>query len=217
MKERSEEVAVWREKYHTLAQKSERFESLYEEERRRREKVEESWRESTGAFEEAKKNLDLLKEETEQWQKKSLELEENQKRLEKEQAHLSEGYESELKRLREENREMAAQLESAQRQVKDFMFRIEQQELIEKRTRLANELGAKETRLHELILETDRFRQEIQDRELQVQSLSGEQAEIERQILEIKQGQRHLLEQSKHKEKSARVRRPGHESQGAVD
>jgi hypothetical protein len=44
LKEQSEAVNLWREKYQSLAQKSERFEALYEEERKRREQAEESRR-----------------------------------------------------------------------------------------------------------------------------------------------------------------------------
>lgn len=208
-KEQMEELASWREKYHTVAQKSERFESLYEEERKRREKAEESWRESSAAADQSGRNLELQRQEAERWLRRTQELEENQKRLEREMLQLSEESQAELKRLRDENREISTQLESAQRQVKEFMFRMEQQELIERRTRLANDLGAKEARLRELILEGDHLRQEIQDRELQAQSLSNEQANLEREILEVKQAQRHILEQGKMKDKLGRLKRPG--------
>lgn len=211
LKERSEEVGLWREKYHTLAQKSERFESLYEEEHKRREKTEDASRQSAEAAEQAGREIEIQKLENERLIKRSQELTEAQKRLERDFSELSEGQEAELKRLREENQSLAGQLEMSQRQVREFMLRIEQQELIEKRTRLANELGSKEARLRELILEGDRLRQEIQDRELQAQSLMSEQANLEREILEVKQAQRHLLEQNKAKEKPGRLKRPGQE------
>ena len=212
-RERSEELAVWREKYHTLAQKSERFESLYEEERKRREKTEEEARQSQEAAQRTGRELEIQKLETERLNKRSQDLEENQKRLERDFIVLNDSQAGELKRLREENRDLGVQLDSAQRQVREFMLRVEQQELIEKRTRLANDLAALEARLRELILDGDRLRQEIQDRELQAQTLSAEQGNLERQILEVKQAQRHLLEQSKMKEKPARLRRTGPETE----
>lgn len=212
-RERSEELALWREKYHTLAQKSERFESLYEEEKKRHEKTEEDARQSQETAQRTGRELEIQKLETERLNKRAQDLEENQKRSERDFTALNDSQTGELKRLRDENRDLGVQLESAQRQVREFMFRVEQQELIEKRTRLANELAALEARLRELILDGDRLRQEIQDRELQAQTLSAEQANLERQVLEVKQAQRHLLEQSKMKERPGRLRRPGPETE----
>jgi hypothetical protein len=145
---------------------------------------------------------------TERWRKKFQELEENQKRLEEEFSQFTTQQNAEVRRLRELNQELETQLESAQRQARDLLLRVEQQDLIEKRTRLANDLSSKEARLRELALESERLRQEIQDRELRAQSLGSEQAGLEREILEIKQAQRHLLEQSKMKEKASRFKRP---------
>lgn len=208
LRERMEETIHWRDKYQSLTQQSGRFENLYEEERRRREKTEESWRQASGLAESANRDLEIQVKEMEQWRRKCEELEGNQKRLEQELAQISEEREAAMRRLREENQQLALQLESAQRQVREYLFQVEQQELIEKRTRLTNELAAKESRLRELALEGDRLRQEIQDRELQVQAVVSERANLEREVLEVRQAQRFLLEQSKLKEKNNKLKRP---------
>lgn len=207
LREQSEAVNLWREKYQSLAHKSERFEALYEEERKRREQAEESRRQVAELAERTRQDIETQISEAERWRKKFQELEENQKRLEEEFSQFSTEQSAETKRLRETNHELEMQLESAQRQSRDLLFRVEQQDLIEKRTRLANELAAKEARLRELALEGERLRQEIQDRELRAQTLGSEQANLEREILEVKQAQRHLLEQSKLKEKAKQFRR----------
>lgn len=198
LKDRSEEVNLWREKYHLLAQKSERFESLYEAERKR-----------CGEKEEAVRQASEL---AESWQKRYEGSEENQKRLEQEFSQISRDREDEIQRLREMNRELQTQLEATQRQGRDLLFRIEQQELIEKRGRLASELAVKEAQLKELVFESERLQREIHERELQAQTLANEQTGLEREILEAKQAQRYLLEQSKLREKSVKSKRPGHET-----
>ncbi|MBI4115989.1 MAG: hypothetical protein HY447_05410 [Candidatus Omnitrophica bacterium] len=208
LKERHEELNQWREKYHTLAQKSERFESLYEEERKRREQIEEASRQTSDLATRSRQEIELQTLEAERWKKKVHELEESQKRLEEEFSQFSEGQGAEMKRLREANQSLEMQLEVAQRTSRDLLSRLEQQELIEKRARFANELSSKEARLREVVLEAERLRQELQDRELRVQTLVSEQANLEREILEIKQAQRHLLEQSKLKEKGSRFKKP---------
>lgn len=196
VKERSDEVNQWREKYHVLAQKCERIESLYEGERKRREQVEEASHQSSEQAERNRRDLEIQVTETERWRKKYEEL-----------SQLSEEQESEVRELREANRSLEVQLESVQRQARELLFRVEEQQLIEKRVRLANELTAKEARLRELVLEGERVRQEVQDRELHSQTLANELANLEREILEVKQAQRHLLEQGKLKEKGSKLKR----------
>ena len=209
VKEQAEAVLLWREKYQSLAQKSERFEALYEEERKRREQTEETRRQAAELLDKQRQELENQSLETERWRRKFQELSEAQKRLEEEFSQFSSEQNAEAKRLREVNHELEIQLESAQRQARDLLARVEQQDLIERRTRLAGELSNKEARLRELAVETERIRQEIQDRELRMQTLGGEQAGLEREVLEVKQAQRHLLEQSKLKEKASKFRRPG--------
>lgn len=200
-RENSEAVNVWREKYQGLAQKSDRFEALYEEERKRREQNEESRHSASEMAERVRIDLETQQAEAERWRRKFQELEESQKHLEEELTRFTTEQNNEIHRLQEANHELSLQLESAQRQARDLLFRLEQQDLIDRRTRLANDLSAKETRLREFALESERLRQEIQDRELRAQTLAGEQATVEREVLEIKQAQRYLLEQSKLKEK----------------
>lgn len=202
LKERSEELNQWREKYHLLAQKSERLESLYEGERKRREEVEENVRQSSEQAERARRDLEIQVTETERWRKKWEEL-----------SRLSEERTNEIQELREANRSLEMQLESAQRQARELLFRVEEQQLIEKRVRLANELTAKEARHRELVIEGEGIRQEIQDRELHAQTLAGDLAKLEREILEVKQAQRYLLEQGKLKEKNTnKLKRPAPDS-----
>lgn len=192
VKERSEEVDQWREKYHVLAQKSERIESLCEEERKRREQLEEVSRQSSEQAERSRRDLEIQVSETERWRRKCEEL-----------SQVSEEQEHEVRELRETSQSLQTQLESAQRQTRELLLRVEEQQLVEKRVRLANELAAKEARLRELVVEGEKVRQEIQDRELHAQTLSNELADLEREILEVKQAQRHLLEQGKLKEKNS--------------
>ena len=201
VKERLEEVNQWREKYHLLAQKCERIESLYEGERKRREQIEEAVRQSSKQAERARQDLEIQVTETERWRKKYEEL-----------SQISEERENEVRELRDQNRSLETQLESVQRQARELLFRVEEQQLIEKRVRLANELAAKEARLRELVLEGERVHQEIQDRELHAQTLASELTNLEREILEVKQAQRHLLEQGKLKEKNSKLKRSNPDS-----
>lgn len=207
VQERSDELGLWREKYHTLAQKSERFESLFEEERKRRSEAEEATRKATELVERTRRETESQAQEAERWKKKFQELDESQERLEQEFSQFSEEQNTELKRLQEANHELEARLENAQRQTRDLMFQIEQQDLIEKRSRLAHEVTEKESRLRELAKEIERLRQEIKDREVQAETLGTQQADLEREVLEVKQAQRHLLEQSKLKEKGGKLKR----------
>lgn len=207
VKENAEAVSLWREKYQSLAHKSERYEALYEEERKRRELSEEARRTASESADRMRLDLETQQAEAEKWRIKFQELEESQKRLEEEFSQFTVEQNNELRRLKENNHDLSMQLESAQRQARDLLFRVEQQDLIEKRTRLANELSAKEARLRELALDNEKLRQEIQDRELRVQTVAGEQANLEREILETKQAQRYLLEQSKLKEKAGKFKR----------
>lgn len=207
LKERVDEVTLWKERSQALAQKSERFESLYEEERKRRDEVQLAHQQANEQIERSRREIEAQIVEAERWRKKSQELEENQKRLEKEFAEFSEEQESEIKRLREVNQELEGQLAVAQRQTRDLMARVEQQELIEKRERLNNELTIKEAKLRELVVKREHLREEAQEREIQAEGIANEQANLEREILEIKQSQRHLLEQSKLVEKNHRTKR----------
>ena len=215
IKEHSEAVDLWREKYQTLVQKSDRLEALYEEERRRREQVEEARRQVSELAERTRQNLEIQVAETERWRKSFQELDQNQKRLKEEFSQSSTEKDTELKQLRQTNQSLEKQLESAQRQVRDLLFRVEQLDLIEKRTRLTNELGTKEARLRELMLDGERLRQEAQDKGLRAQTLENEQGTLEREILEIKQAQRHLSEQTKVRDKNNnKLRRPAGSESG---
>ncbi len=205
VKERSDEVGLWKERSQSMAEKAERFETLYEEERKRREEAQSGHQQAVSEVDRIRREIEAQVIETERWRKKSQELEENQRRLEKEFAEYSEDQESEIKRLREGHQELEGQLALAQRQTKDLLTRAEQHELIEKRERLNNELTLKEAKLREFVIRRERLREEAQERELQAESIASEQANLEREILDIKQAQRHLLEQSKLMEKNHRA------------
>ena len=206
-KEHSEELKLWREKYQSLAQRAEHFESLYEAEKKRREQAEEAGYQASERAERIRQELDFHTQESERGQKKVEELEQNQKYLEEQLSRFSEEQNTEAARLKESNRELTIELEAAQRQARELLTRFEEQQSIEKRARLANELVTKEARLRELALESGQLREEIQECELRAQNLGDEQSNLEREILDIKQAQRYLLEQSKMKEKN-KISRP---------
>ena len=146
--------------------------------------------------------------EAEHWHNKFQVLEEAQKRIEREFFQFSQEKETEVKQLQELNQELQRELEGARKQARDLIFRMEQQEMIEKKNRLTGEITGKENRARELRTELERLRREIHDRELQAQTLANEQGNFEREILEARQTQRHLLEQNKMKEKQIKLKRP---------
>ena len=104
---------------------------------------------------------------------------------------------------------MNAQLEQAQRQIRDFSIQAEQQDLIQKRMKAAQDLVAQETYLKTLVQKQQTLETEIRLREEEMKKVLGEQEVVEREIVNAKQAQKYLLEQVKMREKSRFARQKG--------
>lgn len=118
-------------------------------------------------------------------------------------AHQSE----ELENLKVRNQQLSSQLEQAQKQIKDSVGQLEQQELIQKRMKAATELAEHEAQLKILVQRQQTLETEIRLHEEEMKKVLLEQEAIEQEIVKAKQAQKYLIEQSKIREKS-RFSRP---------
>lgn len=109
--------------------------------------------------------------------------------------------------LSQENQQLAAQHEMSQKQNRDFMRQLEQQELMQKRMRAAQEIAEKEMRLKELSLRHQSLADDIHVREDALKEIISEQNSVEEEITKLRQSQKYMAEQAKLKDKS-RLQRP---------
>ena len=147
--------------------------------------------------------------EFEEWKRKANDWSASYFKVVKENEFLRAHQSEELESLRARNQQLSAQLEQAQRQIKDFVAQAEQQELIQKRMKAAQELSEKEAQLKGLVQKQQALETEICLREEEMKKVLGEQEVIERDIVNAKQAQKYLLEQVKMKEKARFVRQKG--------
>ncbi len=109
--------------------------------------------------------------------------------------------------LAQEHQQMAAQLEVVQKQNREFVRQLEQQELIQKRMRAASEIAEKENRLKELNQKCSSLNEDIRLREESVKEILSEQGLLEDEITKLRQSQKYMAEQAKLKDKN-RLQRP---------
>ena len=100
------------------------------------------------------------------------------------------------------NQELQNQLESAQRQVREFTNIVEQQDLLNKRNRIISQLAEKESKLKELNFRQETLEKDFHKMQTSLQTITAEREAIEKEIANDRQAQKHLLEQLKLKEKS---------------
>ncbi len=108
---------------------------------------------------------------------------------------------SDIETLTARNQELQTQNEAAQKQLRDYAAIAEQQELIEKRNRLAAQLLEKESLLRELGVRHEILNSELKDREGEVREILNKREQVEKEIQKDRQADKYLLEQLKLREK----------------
>ncbi|MBI4387643.1 MAG: hypothetical protein HY582_01200 [Candidatus Omnitrophica bacterium] len=140
--------------------------------------------------------------ELESWRRKSEEWSTLHSKLVREIEGLRQKYANEVESVTARSRELQAQLEIAQRQVREFASVVEQQDMVNKRNRIAVELSDKEAKLKELALRQEMLANDLRDREQILGTIAAERQTIEKEILKDRQAQKYLVEQLKLKEKN---------------
>lgn len=156
---------------------------------------------------EVESRLEAQGAELEEWKRKANDWSSGYFKAVKENEFLRAHQSEELESLRARNQQLGIQLEQAQRQIKDFVGKLEQQELIQKRMKAVGELAEKEAQLRTLVQKQQTLESEICSREEEMKKILGEQEVIEQDIVKAKQAQKYLLEQAKLKDRP-RVARP---------
>ncbi len=147
--------------------------------------------------------------ELEEWKRKASDWSASYFKVVKENEFLRAHQSEELESLRMRNQQFAGQLEQAQKQIRDFVSQAEQQELIQKRMKAAQDLAEQEAHLKGLVQKQQTLETEIRLREEEMKKVLAEQEMIEREIVNGKQAQKYILEQVKMKEKSRFIRHKG--------
>ncbi|MBI4368145.1 MAG: hypothetical protein HY588_02000 [Candidatus Omnitrophica bacterium] len=146
--------------------------------------------------------------ELDEWKRKANDWSASYFKVIKENEFLRARQSEELESLRVRNQQLGAQLEQAQRQIRDFVGQLEQQEVIQKRMKAASELAAQEAHLKTLVEKQQTLETEIRAREEEMKQILAEQEAAEQEIVKSKQAQKYLIEQAKLKEKSRFIRPP---------
>ena len=204
--ERSEQLALWNERYEALSRKLGVTEEALAQERALRRKGEERQKDVEAS------QLRLIQE-LETKSQESRELEIRMRQLEKSFQELREGYANQEKLFEVNRRHLEVrerELESARRQLREVNVQAEQREVLQKRSQLANQLAEQEARLKILVKDQEKMEAEIREREEIMKKILSEQEIVEKEIMENKQTQRHLSEQAKlelaKKDRSSRVK-----------
>ena len=119
--------------------------------------------------------------------------------------------------LRKKNDSLERQLDSTQRQLKDYMQQLQQQETIQKRLKISNDISEKEAKLKILVEKQAVMEQQIHSKENDIKEILKEQEACEKEVVHFKQLQKHLLEQTKYKDKAKPGRRPPPQAPSAED
>ncbi|GEM_PF-3410043 len=139
------------------------------------------------SFEQACSKINSLEAENDQLKQIAAELSERAKRV------------PELETL---NKRLENQLEVAQRHIKDVTVQREQQEIVEKRLRVQNELQERESQLRALAQKQEQLEQDVTARQELIKKILEEQESIQKEIIKAKQAQKHLQEISRMKDKT---------------
>jgi len=135
------------------------------------------------------------------WKKKVEEAATSHSALLREFEELRRKHASDVENLTVRNQELQNQYEAAQKQIREFAAVAEQQELIERRNRIAAQLLEKESLLRELSVRHEVLNSELKDREKETRDVLAKREQIEKDILKDRQADKYLLEQLKLKEK----------------
>ena len=144
--------------------------------------------------------------ELEEWKRKANDWSANYFKVIKENEFLRGHQSEELEGVKIRNQQLTTQLEQAQRQIREFVSQLEQQELIQKRMKAASEMAEQEAQLKILVYKQRTLEEEIRAREEEMKKVLLDQEAAEQAIMNTKQAQKYLLEQSKMKEKGRGVR-----------
>lgn len=158
---------------------------------------------------ETRSKLQELSAELDEWKRKANDWSASYFKIVKENEFLRAHQAEELESLRVRNQQLGLQLEQAQRQIKDFVTQTEQQDLIQKRMKAAQDLAGQEAELKILVQKQQTLETEIRLREEEMKKVLSEQEIIEREIVNAKQAQKYLLEQVKMRERSRFIRQKG--------
>jgi chromosome segregation ATPase len=150
---------------------------------------------------EAEERFHQIGTEADEWKRKANELSATLANTTKENEYLRAHRSEEIESLRARNQQLGNQLEQAQRQNRDFVSQLEQQELVQRRLKVASELQDQEARLRELSQKEQALQDEIRLRNDELRSVTQDEAKIEEEIVKIKQAQKYIMEQAKMKEK----------------
>ncbi len=144
--------------------------------------------------------------ELEEWKRKANDWSANYFKVIKENEYLRAHQNEEMESIKVRNQQMTTQLEQAQRQIREFVGQLEQQDLIQKRMRSASEMAEQEAHLKILVHKQKTLEEEIRTRDEEMKKVLLDQESVERAIISAKQAQKYLLEQSKLKDKNRTVR-----------
>ena len=144
--------------------------------------------------------------ELEEWKRKANDWSGNYFKVIKENEFLRGHQSEELEAVKIRNQQLSTQLEQAQRQIREFVAQLEQQELIQKRMKAASEMAEQEAQLKILVYQQRTLEDEIRIREEEMKKVLLDQEAVEQAVMNAKQAQKYLLEQSKIKEKGRGVR-----------
>lgn len=140
--------------------------------------------------------------EIESWRKKSEEWIATRSTLIRELEAMRQQHASEAESFQTKHQEAQAQLEALKRQVREFSGIAEQQDLINKRNRIALQLADKEAKLRELSCRRDMIGQRAKEEQEALDALASERAVLEKDIQNDKQSEKHILEQLKIRDKT---------------
>lgn len=144
--------------------------------------------------------------ELEEWKRKANDWSGNYFKVIKENEFLRAHQSEELEGVKVRNQQLTTQLEQAQRQIREFVGQLEQQELIQKRMKAASEMADHEAQLKILVYKQRALEEEIRTREEEMKKILLDQEIVERAVVNAKQAQKYLMEQSKMKEKNRSTR-----------
>lgn len=193
LNEQVEQVAYWRDKQTAVNEKLTSLERNYESERGLKAAVQMKQRELE---DEQRKLVQELESKDQEMRKLGVQNQE----LIREIAELHAGRENLEKNLQSAAKQLEIrerELENTRRQIREMNAHVEQREMIQKKTQLANQLTEKEVLLKKLIKDQEKIEAEIREREGLMSKILNEQEGLEKEISEAKQTQRHLAEQAK--------------------
>jgi len=142
---------------------------------------------SQASFEQACNKISALEAENEDLKRLNADLGEQAKRIPEIEA-VSKRFES--------------QFEVAQRQIKEIYLQKEQQEIVDKRLKLQNDLKSKEDKLKDLVKKQSGLEQELFTRQEAIKEILDTQEQIEKDMIKGKQALKYIIEMTKLKEKT---------------